>query len=64
MTRENLVFPVIIIIIIIIITFLLIQEISLTDSLSNWQKFTGLNSAQLPFYMSLQTLETVNVDLE
>ena len=49
---------------IIIITFILIQEIGFTESLSNWKTFTGPNSAQLPFlYVITQTLETVNVDV-
>ena len=29
-----------------IITFIMLQEISFTKSLSNWKTFTGLNSAQ------------------
>ena len=51
--------------IIIIITFILIQKIDFTESLSNWKIFTGPNSAKLPFlYFMTGTLETVNVDLE
>ena len=56
---------IIITIISIIITFILIQEIGFTESLSNWETFTGPNSAQLPFLCVItQTLGTVNVDLE
>ena len=48
-----------------VITFILIQEIGFTESLSNWKTFSGPNSAQLPFlYVITQTLETVNVDQE
>ena len=51
--------------VIIIITFTLIQEIGFTESLLNWKTLTGPNSAQLLFlYVTTQTLETVNVDLE
>ena len=51
--------------IIIIITFILIQEIGLTESLSSWNTFTDSNSGQLSFLNVItQTLETVNVDLE
>ena len=51
--------------IVIIITFIHIQEKGFTESLSNWKTSTGPNSAQLPFLcVIIQTLETVNVDLE
>ena len=50
---------------IIIITFILIQEIGFTESLSVWKTFTDPNSAQwLYLYVITQTLETVNVVLE
>ena len=49
----------------IIISFILIQEIGLTESLSSWNTFTDSNSGQLSFLNVItQTLETVNVDLE
>ena len=41
------------------------QELGLTESLSNWKTFTDPNTAQLPFlYVITQTLETVNDELE
>ena len=49
----------------IIITFILIQEKGFTESHLNGKTSTGPNPAQLPFlYVIMQTLETVNVDLE
>ena len=44
---------------------MLIQEIGFIESLLNWKTSTGPYSAQLIFlYVIIQTLETVNVDLE
>ena len=44
---------------------MLIQEIGFIESLLNWKTSTGPYSAQLTFlYVIIQTLETVNVDLE
>ena len=49
----------------VIITFILIQKIGFTESLSNWKTFTIPNYAQWPYlYVIKQTLEIVNVDLQ